>query len=133
MRRNVLMLQGPVGPFFARFARDLEVRGFNVFKINFNGGDKLFYRRKRTISYTGKLKDWENYLERLIKNRNIGRIYLFGDCRSYHRTARKVANKLGIRVFVFEEGYIRPDFITLEEHGVNGNSPMMAQEIDFSD
>ena len=99
MRRNVLMLQGPVGPFFSRFSRDLETRGFNVFKINFNGGDGFFYRRKRTISYTGKLKDWEFYLERLIRNREIGRIYLFGDCRSYHRIARDVAERLGVRVF----------------------------------
>jgi len=133
MHRNVLMLQGPVGPFFSRFARDLENRGFNVFKVNFNGGDRAFYRRKQTISYTGKLKDWESYLERLIENRDIGRIYLFGDCRAYHRVARDVAQRLGIRVFVFEEGYIRPDFITLEEFGVNGNSTMMPEEIDFSD
>lgn len=133
MHRNVLMLQGPVGPFFSRFARDLENRGFNVYKVNFNGGDRAFYRRKQTINYTGKLKDWESYLERLIENKGIGRIYLFGDCRAYHRVARGLADKLGIRVFVFEEGYIRPDFITLEEFGVNGNSTMMPEEIDFSD
>jgi capsule polysaccharide modification protein KpsS len=30
----------------------------------------------------------------------------------------------GVRVLVFEEGYLRPDFITLEEDGVNGNSGM---------
>lgn len=133
MRRNVLMLQGPVGPFFSRFSRDLESRGFNVFKINFNGGDGLFYRRKRTISYTGKLKDWESYLERLIRNKGIGRIYLFGDCRAYHRIARDVATRLDVRIFVFEEGYIRPDFITLEEFGVNGNSPMMDEDIEFGE
>jgi len=131
MRRNVLLLQGPVGPFFALFARDLENRGFNVFKVNFNGGDSLFYRRKRTIDYRGKLKDWEDFLERTLENRDIGRIYLFGDCRVYHRTARQVAERMGVRVFVFEEGYIRPNFITLEESGVNGNSPMVGEKIDL--
>ena len=133
MRRNVLLLQGPVGPFFTLFARDLETRGFNVFKVNFNGGDSFFYRRKRTIDYRGKLKDWEDFLQRTLENRDIGRIYLFGDCRVYHRTARQVAERLGIRVFVFEEGYIRPNFITLEESGVNGNSPMIGQEVDLED
>lgn len=132
MRPNVLLLQGPVGPFFARFARDLETRGFNVFKVNFNGGDALFYRRKRAINYQGKLKDWESYLERLLVNNEIGRIYLFGDCRAYHRVARKIAAELGVKVFVFEEGYIRPDFITLEEGGVNGNSLMMDKDIVLS-
>ncbi len=131
MRRNVLFLQGPVGPFFSLFAQDLESRGFNVFKVNFNGGDSFFYRRNRTIDYRGKLKDWAAYLERTLQNRDIGRIYLFGDCRAYHRIAREVAERVGVRVFVFEEGYIRPNFITLEESGVNGNSPMLEKPIRF--
>lgn len=125
MRRNVLLLQGPIGPFFSRFGDDLAARGFAVTKINFNGGDRFFYRRSGAIDYTGKLEDWEYWLERLMINRNIGRIYLFGDCRAYHRIAREVAARLDIRVFVFEEGYIRPNFITLEENGVNGHSTMM--------
>ena len=132
MRPNVLLLQGPVGPFFARFAKDLEHRGFNVFKINFNGGDSFFFRGPNATSYQGRLKHWELYLERYIKNNDIGRIYLFGDCRAYHRVARQVAERLSLRVFVFEEGYIRPDFITLEEGGVNGNSAMTQRKPDFA-
>lgn len=131
MRRNALLLQGPVGPFFKRFSRDLESRGFNVYKINFNGGDSFFYHRKQSINYTGKLKHWAAYLERLLINKEIGRIYLFGDCRAYHRVARDVALKLKVRLFVFEEGYIRPDYVTLEEHGVNGHSRMLAGPLDY--
>lgn len=133
MRRNVLFLQGPPGPFFSRFSRELESRGFNIFKVNFNGGDALFYRGKQAINYTGKLKQWEAYLERLVQNKDIGRIYLFGDCRAYHRIAKEVSKRNNIRVFVFEEGYIRPDYVTLEEDGVNGHSPMMFSRIDTSD
>ena len=129
MRPDVLMLQGPIGPFFARFADGLERRGFRVWKVNFNGGDRLFHRGERAIDYTGRLEHWEHYLERLVVNRGIGRIYLFGDCRSYHRIARDVARRHDIRVFVFEEGYIRPNFVTLEEGGVNGHSPMMADPV----
>ena len=132
MRRNVLMLQGPIGPFFSRFSKDLENRGFRVHKVNFNGGDALYYRGANAINYTGKLKHWESYLERLLKNRDIGRIYLFGDCRAYHVIAKKVAQRNRVRVFVFEEGYIRPDYITLEESGVNGHSPMLQQSLDYS-
>jgi len=130
MRRNVLLLQGPVGPFFARFSRELKSRGFNVYKVNFNGGDAFFYRGKNTINFTGKMKEWEAYLERLVQNKEIGRIYLFGDCRAYHRIAKEVALRHRIRIFVFEEGYIRPDYITLEENGVNGHSSMMHAQID---
>jgi len=129
MRRDVLMLQGPIGPFFKRFAGGLEARGFRVWKVNLNGGDRLFYRGERTIDYGGRLEHWEQHLERLVVNREIGRIYLFGDCRAYHRIAREVAQRHGIRLFVFEEGYVRPNFITLEEHGVNGNSSMMDRPV----
>ncbi len=129
MRRDVLLLQGPVGPFFARFAQGMESRGFRVWKVNFNGGDRFFYKQPRTLDFTGRLEDWEPHLERLIINRKIGRIYLFGDCRAYHRVAREVAERNGVRLFVFEEGYIRPNFITLEENGVNGHSSLMQDPI----
>ena len=129
MRREVLLLQGPVGPFFARFADDLEARGFGVTKVNFNGGDRFFYRRRGAVDYRGTLEGWESWLERLVVNRGIGRVYLFGDCRSYHRIARAVARRRGLRLFVFEEGYIRPNFITLEENGVNGHSSMMERPV----
>ncbi len=131
MRRDVLLLQGPIGPFFSRFARGLESRGFRVWKINLNGGDQFFYRNERAVDYHGDLGDWEQYLERFLTNRNVGRIYLFGDCRSYHRIAREVAARRGVAVYVFEEGYIRPNYITLEKDGVNGYSPMISSPPDL--
>ena len=57
----------------------------------------------------------------LIKHRIDG-IFLYGDCRFYHKKAVSIAEKLDITVYVFEEGYIRPDFITLEKNGVNSRS-----------
>lgn len=133
MRRNVLLLQGPVGPFFQRFAQDLEHNGFSVFKINFNGGDKYYFKGDRAIDFRGEVSEWEEYLEGFIHNNDIGRIYLFGDCRFYHKVARSVAEANNVRVFVFEEGYIRPNFITLEETGVNGNSSIMGKKLDVED
>lgn len=129
--REVLLLQGPIGPFFARLGDDLQDRGFSVTKVNFNGGDNFFYRRDGALDYTGKLDEWESWLDRLIVNRHISRIYLFGDCRAYHRIASEVAKRHKIRVFVFEEGYIRPNFITLEESGVNGHSSMLYEPLNI--
>ena len=45
--KRVLLLQGPMGPFFARFARFLDAHDQQVRKINFTGGDALFYARTR--------------------------------------------------------------------------------------
>ena len=49
---------------------------------------------------------------------------LFGDCRKMHGIASEIAAERNIEVYVFEEGYIRPDYITMECHGVNGRSTM---------
>ena len=120
-------MQGPVGPFFSRIAEDLSQRGFTVHKINFNGGDKLFYKQSNAVDYVGNPEDWADYLKAFIKKKHISRIYVFGDCRYYHREARKLARLLAVDFFVFEEGYIRPNFLTLERDGVNGFSTLMNQ------
>jgi len=119
--RNVLLLQGPVGPFFARFAHDLERVDARVHKVNFNGGDALFH--PHGTAYRGTMGAWPEWLAAYIAAHSIDLVFLFGDCRPVHRAAHAVATRMGIEVGVFEEGYLRPDFITLERHGVNANSP----------
>lgn len=121
--RRVLLLQSPVGPFFRRLADDLRWAGAQVCKINFNGGDTLFYPRD-AISFRGRLDAWPEFLRQVLQERDIDVILMFGDCRSVHRAARQVANQRGIEVGVFEEGYIRPHYVTLERYGVNGHSQM---------
>lgn len=121
--RRALLLQGPMGPFFWRFAGDLRASGVEVIKVNLNAGDGLFYPRD-AIAYRGTLRDWPNKVRELIRAHAIDGIFVFGDGRPYHRKAIEVAEELGIEVFVFEEGYLRPDYITLERGGVNGYSRM---------
>ena len=122
MTRNILILQGPIGPFMGRFAKDLRTHGFTVYKVNFNGGDQVCYRGPNPLAYTGRPDDFPEYLKNLLQSLNIERIYLFGDTRLHHEQARRVSRELGVRVFVFEEGYLRPDYLTLEEDGVNAYS-----------
>ena len=123
------MLQGPVGPFFVNLAKDLQSVGGNVFKINFHGGDLLFYPKHAT-NFRRPLDEWGEFLERFLLSNQIDLILLFGDCRPIHLIARDVAIKLGISVGVFEEGYVRPDYITLENYGVNAHSEI-PQSPDF--
>jgi capsular polysaccharide export protein len=121
--KKILLLQGPVGPFFQRLAQDLTNAGAHISKINFNGGDWLFYRRN-AVHYQGDLDAWPAFLSEVIESRGIDTIMLFGDCRAHHRIAHEVAKRRDIEVGVFEEGYIRPDYVTLERDGVNGYSPL---------
>ena len=117
------MLQGPVGPFFRRLADDLEAAGAIVHKINFNAGDWLFYR-KGAVAYRNKVANWPIWFEHYLEQHHIDVIFLFGDCRPIHMIAHWIAAGRGIAVGVFEEGYVRPSYITLEYSGVNGYSLM---------
>jgi len=121
--KHVLLLQGPVGPFFKYLAQDLMDIGATVNKINFNGGDSFFYSGM-AIDYTGTLEGWPHFFADFIESHWIDTVMLFGDCREYHRIAHAIAHKNGIDIGVFEEGYIRPDYITFEEFGVNGHSQL---------
>lgn len=119
--KRILLLQGPVGPFFARLAQDLRQAGAKVFKVNFNAGD-WFYYPTGAINYRGTMDDFPNWFDDLIRQLDIDMVYLFGDCRPIHQAASFVASRYRIEIGVFEEGYVRPDYVTLERYGVNGYS-----------
>ncbi len=122
-RRRILLLQGLMGPFFDRLARGLRGDGHDVHKVHFNGGDRLFWHGPAT-DYTDTLEAWPAALEVILAARRITDVVLFGDCRLHHRAAIAVCRALGIPVHVFEEGYVRPDWVTFELGGVNGHSSM---------
>lgn len=123
--RNVLLLQGLVGPFFWQVGKALRAEGYGVFKVNFNGGDALFWKfSPGGISYTGTIADWPAALGAIIARHGITDVLLFGDCRPVHRAAIAVCRELRIAVHVFDEGYIRPDWVTFELGGVNGHSQL---------
>jgi capsular polysaccharide export protein len=119
---RVLLLQGPHGYFFSRVAQTLKTSGaLQVEKIDFNGGDQLFSPSGSHV-YRGQMKDWPVFLNKFMQKHAIDCVMVFGDCRPIHAAARGVAHEQGAQFWAFEEGYVRPNFITLEPHGVNGNS-----------
>lgn len=122
MQRTFLFLQGPHGPFFKEMGQHLKADGHKVLRVNFNGGDWVDWYGFGTINFNGKQQEWPDYVAYLFKRDQVTDLVLFGDCRSLHQIAIQQAEKMHIRVHVFEEGYIRPNWITYEEGGVNGNS-----------
>lgn len=120
--RTFLFLQGLASPFFVRLGRALKDRGYDVARVNLNLGDRLFWNISGAVSYRGAFEDWRGFLARFMDERNVTDLVLFGDGRPYHRVAIATAQLRGVRVHVFEEGYFRPNWITLEEGGVNGFS-----------
>ncbi len=127
--RHVLLLQGKMGGFFTRFSTFLQTQDIEVSKINFNAGDAFFYRHPAAYEYTGTLAQFSSWLQTFIVEHNIDAIVCFGDCRPHHTQAARLSETLGISFFVFEEGYLRPDYITLQEHGINGYSRLNIADI----
>lgn len=121
--RSFLFLQGPHGSYFARLGGALSARGHRVFRINLCGGDRHDWPGP-SANYRGTLRAWPTYFDDFIVEHGVTDLVLFGDCRPMHASAHGMAQLRGLRVHVLEEGYIRPDFVTLEEGGVNGHSPM---------
>lgn len=119
---HILLLQGPLGCFFHRLARHLIGIGKTVHKVNFNAGDALFFDACPADAYRGEPSAFRDWLLSYIGERRVEVVVLFGEWRFYHQIAHEVATELRLPVHVFEEGYIRPHYITCERHGVNGNS-----------
>ncbi|MEK6420557.1 MAG: capsular biosynthesis protein [Burkholderia gladioli] len=124
MPRSFLVLQGTASLFFSCLADALAVRGYAVRRVNFCGGDWSYGRTRNTLNYNGKLSELSAWYAALVEREGITDILMFGDCREIHRPIHAIAEARGLRVHVFEEGYIRPHWITLERHGVNGRSLM---------
>lgn len=120
LSNRVLLLQGPMGNFFKIFSDWLNTKNIQTFKINFNGGDGFFFRSNQHVfDYTESFDHFDGWLVSFIQHHAIDAIVCFGDCRLQHRIAKRVCIQLNIKFFAFEEGYIRPNYITFEQDGVN--------------
>lgn len=117
--KNILLLQGPMGDFFKKLDSSLKKNGATTYKIGFNAGDSFFSNHYNYIPYRDTRDNYRSFVREFLNEHKIDKIFLFGDCRFYQRVSIEVARKLNIEVFVFEEGYIRPHYITMEKYGVN--------------
>jgi len=138
-QQSFLLLQGVASPFFSELGKALKHAGHDVLKINFCGGDLLsgrfFLRFLKTINYKGEIDEHSltAFYEAVFKQSNITDIIVFGDSRPIHIPAIRLAKKSNINIHVFEEGYLRPHWITLERGGVNANSNLPKDPQDFLD
>jgi capsular polysaccharide export protein len=121
-KRCFLFLQGVCSPFFPCLADRLKAAGHRVLKINFNAGDWAYWGRRSAWNYRGPVVGLEDFLDDRYRKFAITDQLLFGDCRPVHRPAVELGKVRGVRTHVFEEGYFRPYWLTLEREGVNGYS-----------
>lgn len=128
--RTFLFLQGPHGPFFNSLGKMLRRAGAEVWRVGFNAGDRAFWFHPSTyIAYRGTVEDWPQTFATLLDEKQVTDIVLYGDTRPIHAEAVAEAKRRGITVHVFEEGYMRPYWVTYERGGSNGNSRLMEMTI----
>ena len=121
--KSFLFLQGLATPFFSVLGSRLRRYGANVLRVNFCAGDHLWWHGP-SRNFRGTLSQLPVFLESLFSEHSFTDVILFGDMRPIHQVAIHIARTKGAAIHVFEEGYIRPDWITVERGGVNANSPL---------
>lgn len=140
IKKKYLFLQSVSSPFFKSLARHLISLGHNVVKVNFNVGDWVYHWSEQNENFVGQSASQPasqstsqsasqstslaTYITALYKKYNVTDQVLFGDSRPLHITAIDQARLNGIKNHVFEEGYLRPYWITLEREGVNARSAL---------
>ena len=117
-----LFLQAPPGPFAPELRDALNARGCRVHRINLCLGDAIQWGWRPAVSYRGHFADWRAFLTQYIREHGITDLLYYGDRLPYHRAAISVARELGVRTTVYEFGYLRPDWITLERQGMSALS-----------
>lgn len=122
-QRVFLFLQGPPGPLFRRLGQAMAERGIAVHRINISGGDLRDWPDD-AIDFAGHFSEWPAFFDRYLRQHPVTDILLFGDCRPYHVSAHGIAELRNVRTHVLEEGYLRPDWMTLEPEGVNARSKL---------
>ena len=120
--KRVLLLQGPVGPFFDRLTRWLNAQGAEVHRVVFHAGDRRDCQAVTPIAFTGSRSEWPAFLDELLQRLGIDTLVLFGQARTPHALAIAQAKAKGLAVVVTEEGYVRPGYVTMELGGVNALS-----------
>lgn len=95
--------------------------GYVVQKVNFCGGDFLY---GGVVCYVvnyegcfGELLVW--YLD-VIGGGDFIDVLMFGDCCEVYVFVYVIVQKVGMCVYVFEEGYVWLYWLMLECYGVNG-------------
>lgn len=120
--QRVLLLQGPIGPFFNRLTRWLQRQEKQVVRVAFQGGDHLDTTLVEPVVFAQSSDVWPVFLAELLDATQVDAMVLFGQSRPFHRVAIDMARARGLTTVVMEEGYFRPGFATMELNGVNGYS-----------
>ena len=117
--RVFIFLQGPDSFFSRHFASYLEQQGATCLRINLCFSDWLYWLGKTSVNYRGTFEQWPEFLKSFVLENNVTTILYYADCFPYHKVAREVAAELSIDAVAYENGYLRPNWLTIEKGGMS--------------
>ncbi len=123
---SVLLLVGPLGTFFSRLSIYLEKNNVKTYKIIFPLYEYGFSKKSKII-YRDEISEFKEFLEEVIIKKKIKHIFMYGNVLIPHKQALTLCDELErkgylVNTHIFELGYLRPNFVTLEDKGVNYTS-----------
>ena len=123
---NCLFLVGPIGTFFARLSNYLEENNVRTYKVSFPLYEYGF-PKSRLIKFHQDIYLFKNFLKKILIDKQIKHIFMYGNVLIPHRQALTLVEELkkkdiSINTHIFELGYLRPNFVTLESKGINFSS-----------
>jgi capsular polysaccharide export protein len=120
--RHFLLTSAPFGPFGRDLARELRSQGARCTRVILNAGDFVDWGPKSARTYVGPMSGWRDWLAAVVAELGITDIVTYGDSTPHAAGAIACARELGLAAHVLEQGYFRPDWVTLERDGVNAES-----------
>jgi capsular polysaccharide export protein len=120
--RRFLIVTAPFGPFGRILAETLRARGADVSRMLFNAGDLVYWRGSGGIKFKAARGAWPRKLAELAPNYTD--IIVFGEGGAYNQAVLRDVHQFGATVWVMENGYFRPDWVTVERNGVNASSSL---------
>ena len=121
--RRFLLVSLPFGPFGRHLKANLRKLGAEtVDRMAFNAGDGFWWRGAGLQRFTGTANDWRREFPRIAGNYTD--VVIFGESGPYNQAVSTLAKSVPARLWVLENGYFRPDWITLEQNGVNAGSQL---------
>ena len=114
---RVMLLQGPPSPFARELGAALMARGHHVTRVMLSFGDWLYGRGDGAVLWRGRFAEWEGWVETRMRAEGITHLVYYADRQPHHVAAQRAARRLGLCCVSYENGYLRPDWIVLEEGG----------------
>jgi capsular polysaccharide export protein len=121
-RRRFLIVSAPFGPFSRDLAQCLRAAGATVRRVVVNAGDFLDWGRRDALVFRGRREEWPAWFAQTLVVQGVTDLITYGDTNFYVSAALTAARHAGLRTHILEQGYYRPDWVTLETEGVNAHT-----------